>query len=231
MGLLALAPAPFQGATLCALSPGVKPCPFRCRANTVGLLALLANCLSFAAYLCVLQQFLARRPHPFSAFLAASVVGGAGIAALAAPDFKTVRFIHTLFELHTFFAVSGGGDRGPGGARLPDGEKLMLCSTQWRRHRNPGGALLQHCECFTLCFSASYLVASTCALVTSFASADHRGVSCQTSGCGRNRGCGSMGVLPCLQRWAPAWHMLPRWWPVAATVSLLALPLGSRAAA
>jgi hypothetical protein len=57
----------------------------------VGLLALLANCLSFAAYLCVLQQFLARRPHPFSAFLAASVVGGAGIAALAAPNFKTVR--------------------------------------------------------------------------------------------------------------------------------------------
>ena len=56
----------------------------------MGLLALLANCLSFAAYLCVLQQFLARRPHPFSAFLAASIVGGAGIAALAAPDFQTV---------------------------------------------------------------------------------------------------------------------------------------------
>jgi hypothetical protein len=70
----------------------------------VGLLALLANCLSFAAYLCVLQQFLARRPHPFSAFLAASIVGGAGIAALAAPDFQTVSL---RFAALRYLAVPG----------------------------------------------------------------------------------------------------------------------------
>lgn len=65
---------------------------FFCRANTVGLLALLGNCLSFAVYLCILQQYLARRPHPFSAFLAASIVGGAGIAALAVREFTTASF-------------------------------------------------------------------------------------------------------------------------------------------
>jgi hypothetical protein len=70
----------------------------------VGLLALLANCLSFAAYLCVLQQFLARRPHPFSAFLAASIVGGAGIAALAAPDFQMVRL---KFDTSQYLTVPG----------------------------------------------------------------------------------------------------------------------------
>ena len=71
----------------------------------MGLLALLANCLSFAAYLCVLQQFLARRPHPFSAFLAASVVGGAGIAALAAPDFQTVRLMLVGYMLQYLAAT------------------------------------------------------------------------------------------------------------------------------
>lgn len=86
----AAAAAALKHANPCASCVSAETLHFYYRANTVGLLALLANCLSFAAYLCVLQQFLARRPHPFSAFLAASIVGGAGIAALAAPDFKTV---------------------------------------------------------------------------------------------------------------------------------------------
>jgi len=57
-----------------------------CRANTLGLLALIANCLSFAVYLIIMQQFLARRAFPFSAFFAASVVGGVAIAVCAAPE-------------------------------------------------------------------------------------------------------------------------------------------------
>lgn len=55
------------------------------------MLALLTNALSFAVYLCILQQHLARRPFPFSAFLCASLVGGAIIATIAAPGFRQVR--------------------------------------------------------------------------------------------------------------------------------------------
>lgn len=56
-------------------------------AGTLGLLALLVNCMCFSIYLIMMQHRLVKRPYPFSLFAGASCIGGVVIVSIAWRDY------------------------------------------------------------------------------------------------------------------------------------------------